>query len=103
MATYVEAVSNRLAAAAARCGAAHARVQELEDARALIKPQAIKRLMEAGEATSVTAAEKIVEKDPEYAAHRARQREAEIERWAALGEFEAAKLQARLAPVGNDA
>lgn len=97
MATYIDLVTESLNQAAQRCGVAHARVQELEDERALIKPQAIKRLIESGAATSVTAAERIVETDAEYAAHRIKQREAEVERWAALGEFEAAKFRARVA------
>jgi hypothetical protein len=85
-----------LAAAATRCSAALNAIAELEDERALIKPQAIRRLMDSGAASSPTAAEKIVEQDPEYAAHRRRQRDAEVEKWAAAANYEAAKLTATL-------
>ena len=91
-----QAARDALAGAAARCAAAHVRVAQLEDARALVKADAIARLMASGVATSATAAEKVVERDEEYAAHRATQRAAEIERWTALGEWEAAKLRARI-------
>jgi len=82
--------------AAQRAARAYDVVSTLEDERALIKPQAIKRLIESGAATSATAAEKIVEADPIYAAHRLRQRDAEIEKWGALGGYEVAKLAAQL-------
>ena len=85
-----------LDAAAARCASAHNRVAELEDERALVKPEAIKRIMAHGLATSNSAAEKIVEQDPFYAEHRSKQRNAETERWASLAAWEAAKLAARL-------
>lgn len=71
-------------------------IARLEDSRALIKPEAIKRLMESGAASSATAAEKIVEKDDQYIAHRERQRDAEVEKWGALAAWEAAKLSAEL-------
>jgi len=82
--------------AAEACAQAFDLITELEDARALIKPAAIKRLIESGAATSATAAEKIVEQDLEYAAHRLKQREAEIVKWRSLGVWEACKLSARL-------
>lgn len=99
--SYLDIVTDSLAAAADRCGQAHARVMELEDERTGIKCDAIKRLMEAGKATSVTAAEKIVELDEQYAAHRVKQREAEIEKWRALGALRAAELRARMLPVAE--
>lgn len=71
-------------------------IARLEDERALIKPQAIRRLMDSGAATSATAAEKIVEADPEYAAHREKQRDAEVVKWAAAAAYESAKLTAKL-------
>jgi len=83
-------------AAAQDCARAHAHVQELEDARALVKRDAIKRLMESGAATSASAAEKIVEQDEGYAAHRAQQRDAEFDRWRSLAAWEAAKVNARM-------
>jgi hypothetical protein len=82
--------------AAARVAATHTKASDLADQRALIKAAAIKRLIESGVASSATAAEKIVEHDEIYAAHRAAERETEIDRWLSLGEFEAAKLTARL-------
>lgn len=82
--------------AAYECAQAHNHVAELEDERALIKPEAIKRIMEQGLAGSNSAAEKIVEQDPFYAEHRVKQRQAENLRWASLGCWEAAKLTAQL-------
>lgn len=82
--------------AAAKVSSALNRIAELEDQRALIKPRAIKRLMENGAATSATAAEKIVEQDEEYSSHRRLQRDAEVEKWFALANYEAAKLAAQL-------
>lgn len=79
-----------------RCADALNTIAELEDERALIKPQAIRRLMDSGAASSATAAYKIVEADPEYAAHRRTQRDAEIEKWAAAASYESAKLTAAL-------
>lgn len=69
----------------------------LEDERALIKVAAVKRLMESGAASSVTAAEKIVESDAGYALHRSQQREAVMRKQMAFAGWEAAKLRARLA------
>lgn len=86
----------RLGDVAQRVAAAMNRVAQLEDERALIKPQAIRRLIESGAATSATAAERIVEQDDQYAAHRLLQRDAEIDKWAALGAWEAMKLDAQL-------
>lgn len=73
------------------------REMELEDNRALVKDAGIKRLMASGVATSVTGAEKVIELDVEYMAHRAAQREAVADRIFAQGKLEAAKLRARLA------
>ncbi len=87
---------DRIASAAANVAGALNRIAHLEDERALIKPRAVKRLMENGAATSATAAEKIVEQDAEYADHRRKQRDAEIAKWAALASYEAAKLTAHL-------
>lgn len=67
----------------------------LEDERSLIKPQAIRRLMES-RGIAATPAEKIIEEDAEYAAHRAKQRDAEVVKWAAAAAYESAKLRARL-------
>lgn len=89
--------------AARRCANAHNRVAELEDERALIKAQCIKAMigtpnpLSDGKAHSASSAEKIVEEHPRYQAHRQEQRDAEVERWMSLGNWEAAKLRARLA------
>jgi hypothetical protein len=82
--------------AAKRLAIATNRETQLEDERTLIKDGGIKRLMEAKTFGSVTAAEKGIEFDTEYMAHRRRQREAVADRIEATGEFEAAKLRARL-------
>ena len=79
-----------------RCGQAHSRVMQLEDLRQALKPDVIKRLVETGNATSASAAEKLVEKDEEYMRHRSAQYEAEIERWRSLGQVEVARLKRRL-------
>jgi hypothetical protein len=70
-------------------------IARLEDERALIKPEAIRRIMES-RGMAATPAEKIVEADPEYFAHREKQRDAEVVKWAAAGQYEAAKLTAKL-------
>lgn len=67
---------------------------QLEDDRARVKGEAIQRLMQSGAASSVTAAEKIVETDEGYAAHRAMQRDAVRERIIAWARYEAVKLRA---------
>ncbi|AHG92099.1 hypothetical protein J421_4632 (plasmid) [Gemmatirosa kalamazoonensis] len=80
--------------AARRLGEARAHEMALEDRRALVKRDAILRLLESSAATSATAAEKIVEQDADYARHRGDQRAAVIatlERWA---EWEAARCRA---------
>lgn len=71
-------------------------VARLEDERALIKADAIRRLVESGVATSPSAAERVVERDDEYMAHRAKQRDAEYQKWHAVASFEACKLTALL-------
>lgn len=91
----LEQACEELSFAAERAAEAKNRCDALEDQRALIKADAIKRLMEAGVATSASAAEKIVERDELYMAHRGEQRGAEIERWRSLGQYEAAKARLR--------
>jgi hypothetical protein len=86
----------RIGDVAQRVASAMNRVAWLEDQRALVKANAIRRLVEEGKASSVTAAERIVESDDQYAAHRLEQRDAEIDKWAALGAWEAMRLDARL-------
>jgi hypothetical protein len=69
----------------------------LADERALKKDDAIARLRQANIATSVTAAEKIVERDEEFMAHRIAEREAVAERIVAEGKLAASKFRAQLA------
>lgn len=92
----------QVTAAGERLAQAAARVQELEDARPMIKSAAIRRLMtttneETQKPHSASSAEKIVESDAEYFAHRQLQRDAEVEKHRAYAAYEAARLDARLA------
>ncbi len=70
-------------------------VSKLEDQRALIKPLAVARIMKS-HGMAATPAEKVVEMDSEYAEHRAKQRDAEVQKWAADAAYKAAELTARL-------
>lgn len=77
------------------------RVTQLEDERAPIKAQAIRRLMlltneSTGKAHSASSAEAVVELDAEYAGYRKQQRAAEVERHRSEAAYAAAKLGARL-------
>lgn len=92
----VEAIA-KVTAAADALGQAKNVESQLEDERALVKQAATKRLMEAGTASSATAAEKIVETDGGYALHRQQQRQAVLATQQAWGAYEAAKLRAELA------
>lgn len=69
---------------------------ELEDRRPIIKAEAVRRIM-ARDSIAATPAEKIVETDGVYADLRAEQTRAVVEKQRAFGEYEAAKLRARLA------
>lgn len=73
---------------------ARAKEMALEDERPLIKAEAVQRLLDSGVATSATAAEKVVEKDDLYMAHRQAQRRIVQEVQIAWGQYEAAKLRA---------
>ena len=92
---HVEAAIALVEERANALGEALADEARLEDERQLIKPAAIKRLLEVGAATSPTAAEKIVEQDEQYAAHRVHQRAQIIERMQKWGLYESAKLRAQ--------
>jgi hypothetical protein len=92
----VLAATNTIERVSIELGKARAMEMELEDERPLIKAAATKRLMEAGAATSATAAEKIVEADPEYAAHRVRQREAVVLVEVMRGKFYATRYRCEL-------
>lgn len=91
-----ERAIERVREAARALGEAEAEEQRLEDERPLVKAAAIKRLME-GRGLSATAAEKIVEEDEAYMAHRVQQRESVIARQTQWGAWEASKLAAELA------
>lgn len=80
-----------------RLAEAVAEEMELEEQRPLVKADAILRLLQHGTATSATAAEKVVEKDAEYAAHRARQVVATVARIKAQAYFYACLTRAGLA------
>ena len=89
--------------AAAAWGDAKAVAMQLEDNRARMKLDAIRRIMEAGphpisgKPHSVSSAEPYVETDAEYAALRADQREAVILEKKAEGFYQAQRLRADLA------
>ena len=67
----------------------------LEDERPLVKAQAVRRIMDR-DGIAATPAEKIVESDAEYLAHRKRQYDAVVEKQRAFGAYEAAKRRADL-------
>jgi hypothetical protein len=99
MADYVESAEKAIAAieaAAERLGAACRDEMELEDERPIVKAAAVRRIMER-DGIAATPAEKIVETDGEYAAHRRRQYAAVVEKQRAFGEYEAAKRRADVA------
>lgn len=83
-------------AAAERLARATVEEMELLDARPLVKAEAIKRIM-ARDAIAATPAEKIVETDPEFAAHRRREAEAVVEKIRAEAAYETAKRRADVA------
>ena len=96
-ATTVAQSIQRVRDAARALGEARAAESALEDERAIVKRDAIARLIAAGRASSVTAAERIVEEDEQYAGHRARQRAAVLASCEAWGTWEASKLEGQLA------
>jgi len=96
-------------AAATRYAETVTREMELNDAQSIHKDRAIRRLMARDESgkTSYTAAEKIVEGEPEYAAFLKLRRDvvlnknlAQSQREAARMRFELALALARAAPIG---
>jgi len=97
----VTAATQACVAAWEAYGQAKAREMLLEDQRPFIKAAAVLRLIESKQATSATAAEKIVEMDAEYMAHRVKQRDAVINTQRALGLAKAADIHAqRLSSAG---
>ena len=88
--------------AAEELGDRKAREMELEDERALIKHEAIKRIVGTlndltGKPHSASSAEAVVESDEAYAAHRGLQREAVRYTQLAYAKWEVAKMYARMA------
>jgi hypothetical protein len=79
-------------------GWAQAYEQELEDLRAAIKADAIQRIMKR-DGCAATPAEKIVETDPDYFAHRETQRASIVARFKADAEYQAAKAEATQASL----
>jgi hypothetical protein len=71
---------------------------ELEDLRAAIKADAIKRIQKR-DGLAATPAEKIVETDEEYFAHRGKQSAAVVARFKADAEYWAAKCEATQASL----
>jgi hypothetical protein len=70
---------------------------KLADTRTFIKDAGIGRLIASKRFSSVTAAEKGIEFDDDFMAHREAERIAVADRIMAEGRYEAAKLRARLA------
>lgn len=105
MTDYVETANTAIEAieqAAERLAIATRTEMELEDQRPLMKTLAIRRLMgmenpETQKPHSASSAEKLVEADPEYSAHRARQAAAVVETIKARGAYEAQRRRADLA------
>ena len=100
-ATQAESSIGQIEEAAERVGMAVDAVLDLEERRPLVKSQAIRRLMgtenpETQKAHSASSAEKVVELDADYAAHREQQRAAEVEKIRAWAALDAAKLRAQL-------
>lgn len=79
-------------------GEAQAYEQQLEDERAIVKEMAIIRVMERDH-SAATRAEKIVESDSEYMAHRIAQRASVVARFRADAEYWAAKAEATQASL----
>ena len=80
-------------------GSARAWEMQLEDLRALVKRDAIERILQTENPLthkphSASSAEAIVESDVDYTLHRLNQRVAVIDVDTARGRFEAAKLRA---------
>jgi len=72
--------------------------QSLEDDRAAIKADAIKRIM-TRDGCAATPAEKVVETDADYFAHREKQRASIVARFRADAEYWAAKCEATQASL----
>jgi hypothetical protein len=91
--TTLEQALEALTAKGDALGNALALEQELEDDRAAIKADAIRRVMKRDD-LAATPAEKIVETDEQYFQHRAKQRASIIARYRADAEYKAADAAA---------
>lgn len=91
----IDAVEN----AAIALGLAQNHEAALEDDRAIVKAEAIRRMIgtenpATGKPHSASSAEAVVEQDEQYATHRRAQRDAVLATQRAWGAYEAAKLRA---------
>lgn len=105
---HADAAIAAVITAANALAAAKAHEVQLADRRSLVKSEAISRLMampdpqKDGKLYSATGADAIVMTDPAYALQRADEAEAAANTIRRAGEFEAAKLRARLATAGAE-
>jgi hypothetical protein len=88
-----EAAIEAIERAAERLAIAVQREMLLEDRRPLVKAEAVKRIMQR-DSLAATPAEKIVESDDAYLAHRVEQYAAVVETIRARAAYEAAKRRA---------
>ena len=98
---HAEVAIEAVTIAAEAYGQARAAEASLEDARCIVKRDAIRRIMattneETTKQHSASSAEKIVETDATYVAFRERQREAVVATQLARGQFYAARCKAAL-------
>ncbi len=91
-----EAAVGAIERAAVRLALATRNEMMLEDQRPIVKADAVKRIMQR-DGIAATPAEKIVETDEQFAAHRREQYEAVVETIKARGAFESAKRRADIA------
>jgi hypothetical protein len=96
--TPFESALARLIYAGEALGLALTLEQSLEDDRAAIKADAIRRVMKR-DGTAATVAERVVETDADYFAHREKQRASIVARFRADAEYWAAKAQATQASL----
>jgi len=96
--TPFESALARLIYAGEALGLALTLEQSLEDDRAAIKADAIQRIMKR-DGIAATPAEKVVETDAAYFAHREKQRASVVARFRADAEYWAAKAQATQASL----
>lgn len=98
MNAQLDAAIARLKESGEALAQARSEEQRLEDERPLLKELAIIRIM-ARDGSAATRAEKIVESDSEYMAHRIAQRGSVVARFKADAEYWAAKCEATQASL----